>query len=245
MVIKAVLFDLGETLFNYAKVNVDSLFKQGARLTYEYLCQISSGGDRLPGFKSYYLRHIISIRWHYFQSMLTNREFDCLGLLERKGLGMGIRLRSEQLEELAWRWYQPLGDKAQIEPDLAKHLQVLKDMSLKLAIVSNTFLPPSVLDRHLEKFNLLRFFPVRAYSSETIFRKPDRRIYLSVLDRLKIPADRAVMVGDKLREDIRGSARLGIKAILKRGDQNKGGKVPAGVPVVDSIGGLVELIRKL
>ena len=94
-------------------------------------------------------------------------------------------------------------------------------------------------------FNLLRFFPVRVYSSETIFRKPDRRIYDSVLDRLKEPANRAVMIGDKLREDIKGSARLGITAVLKRGVLTKSRKIPAGVPVVDSIGGLVKLIRQL
>ena len=116
-------------------------------------------------------------------------------------------------------------------------------MSLKLAIISNTFLPSLVLDRHLEQFDLLRFFPVRTYYSDTFFRKPDRRIYEITLERLGVSAEAAVMVGDKLREDVKGPARLGIKTVFKRGCNNRRKRVPSHVPVIDNIAELPALIR--
>jgi len=118
---------------------------------------------------------------------------------------------------------------------LAQTLQKLTDMPLKLAIISNTFLPGRVLDRHLEQFGIKRFFPVRVYSSQTIYRKPDSRIYRTALEKSGVSADQAVMVGDKIREDINGPAKIGIKAIFKRGIVNKTKKVPPNIPIINNI----------
>jgi len=243
MAIQAILFDLGETLFNYGEVDVGAIFLQGARLTYDYLRQLAGSNDKFPSFKKYHRRHMASIKWHYFWSNVKNREFDCLALLHKEAWAMDLSLEPEQLERLAWLWYQPLGESATLEADLACHLRELLDMSLKLAIISNTFLPSSVLDRHLERFDLLRFFPVRTYSSDTFFRKPDRRIYQITLERLGVPADATVMVGDKLREDVKGPARLGITPVFKRGYTNRKKRVPSHIPVIDNIAELPDMIR--
>jgi hypothetical protein len=48
-----------------------------------------------------------------------------------------------------------------------------------------------VLDRHLRACDLLEFFPVRVYSSETVHRKPDGRIYGRALERLGVEAGEA------------------------------------------------------
>ncbi|MBN1765195.1 MAG: HAD family hydrolase [Sedimentisphaerales bacterium] len=244
MTIKAVLFDLGETLFNYGDVDINGLFREGARLTYDYLRQFT-GGNSLPSFKTYCRHHIISIKWHYFWSWLTRKEFDCMFLLDKKARDMGLKLNERQLEELAWLWYEPLGNMADIEPELPECLQELQEMSLQLAIISNTFLPASVLDKHLDRFDLLHFFSLRQYSSVTIYRKPDRRIYQLTLDQLAVLPSEAVMVGDKLKEDILGPARLGIRGIFKRGSNNLHQNIPSHVPVIETISELPELINTM
>ena len=216
MAIRAVLFDLGDTLFNYGDVNIDHIFGQAARATYDYLGKLAASDHRLGGFWRYHHCQSISIKWHWFWSNISRREFDCLSLLDKRTRAMGLHLTAAQLEELACLWYRPLGDVATIEPDLHASLTQLQEMSLKLAIISNTFLPGFVLDRQLAHFDLLRFFPVRVYSSDTVYRKPDPRIYRHALEKLDIPAEAAVMVGDKFREDVKGPAKLGITPILKR-----------------------------
>lgn len=216
MAIRAVLFDLGETLFNYGDVSIDHIFRQAARATYDYLCGLAGAEHRLGAFWRYHRRQSISIKWHWFWSNILRREFDCLALLDKRSRAMGLRLTAAQLQELACLWYRPLGDIATLEPDLHGTLTQLQDMSLKLAIISNTFLPGFVLDRQLEHFDLLRFFPVRVYSSDTVYRKPDGRIYRCALEKINVPAAAAMMVGDKVREDVTGPAKLGITGVLKR-----------------------------
>ena len=66
-------------------------------------------------------------------------------------------------------------------------LEDFRQSGLKLAVVSNTFIPADAMDRHLAMFGLLDFFPVRVYSSDVGYRKPDPRIYRHALDQLGVP----------------------------------------------------------
>lgn len=244
MAIQAVLFDLGETLLNYGKVDVSALIYQAAQLTFRFLQQCKGIGEDPRLFRRYHRLTSFHVKWRYLCSHLSHREFNGLTLLEGILQKMKMDLSPDQLQELAWLWYKPASDLATMEPNLHQHLQALRDMSLELAIVSNTFSPAEVLDRHLQQLDLLRFFPLRQYSSVTVFRKPDRRIYQDTLEKLHITPDQAVMVGDRIREDIRGAQRLGIKAILKHGINNQNRMFHrSNVPVIRSIAELPDLIR--
>jgi putative hydrolase of the HAD superfamily len=244
MKIEAVLFDLGETLLNYGRINANALFRDGARLTYDYLHR-QEPGVALPNFSAYYWRHILSIKARYFWSNVVGREFDCLKLLEQKTTRGGYRLDAGQLKELAYLWYKPLGECANVEPDLHETLATLQHMGLKLGIISNTFLPGAVLDRHLAGRDLLKFFPVRVYSSETIFRKPDRRIYQRALERMGVSASSSVMVGDRVREDIRGAMRAGLQPVMKRGPYTRDRFLRNSVPAIERIAELPAVIQTL
>ncbi|MCP4710443.1 MAG: HAD family hydrolase, partial [Planctomycetes bacterium] len=241
---KAILFDLGETLFNYGKANINELLHQAARLTFDYLHQCTSEADKLGDFRHYYRQNVWSIKWRYILSNITNRDFNAQQLLKIQLRKKNIHVTPAQLEELCWLWYKPLGNLVTLEPDLPKHLQRLADMSLKLAIISNTFSPPAVLDRHLQQFDLLDFFPIRQYSSVSVYRKPHPRIYQSTLQSVGVQAHESVMVGDRLREDVVGAARLGIKPVLKRAYTNNGKRVDGPVTVIDNIAELPDIIAR-
>lgn len=242
--IKAVIFDLGETILNYGRVDVSQLFRAGARLTYDYLAEQVGGFSQRIGFGRYYLNHVIHLRWHVIKSNLINREFDCLALLERLLRRSGIEVDRATLDELAWLWYRPLGDFARVEPDLSRTLERLRNDSLQLTILSNTFLPGSVLDRQLAKYDLLNFFEHRFYSSETVLRKPKAGVFQLVLERLGVAAHEAVMVGDSVRMDIKGAQRCGLKPVFKRGAVNGRQRVPEGVAVLERLSELPEMIRQ-
>lgn len=244
MAIKAVLFDLGETLLNYGKVNAGTLIYQAAQLTFRFIRQCNGIAEDPRMFRRYHRLTAFHVKWRYLCSHLSHREFDGLVLLKQILRKMKITLSPDQLQELAWLWYKPAADLATTEPDLHQHLQALRDMSLELAIISNTFSPARVLDRHLQQLDLLHFFPLRQYSSVTVFRKPDRRIFQDTLQKLHITPDQAVMVGDRIREDIYGAQRLGIKAILKWGINNQNKNIHRhNIPVIHSIAELPDLIR--
>lgn len=210
--LQGILFDLGDTVLDFGPVDTLDLFEAGARLTYEYLHRLE---QPLPHFGIYHKRQFRAIRWAYAKSRLTNREFNALELLGTLGEKMGHRLTPEQSEELAWLWYQPLYRQATLEPGLVDVLRRLRDRGLQLAIVSNTFIPGSALDRHLREVELLEFFPVRVYSCDVRYRKPHGRIFRHALDALGLRAEEVMFVGDSLPADIRGAHRQGMVAVLK------------------------------
>ena len=240
--IKAVIFDLGETLLNFERVSVSQLFFKGAQLTYDYLKEHFGSSGKLGTFRRYHLSHVFSLRWNVLKARLSCREFDCLALLDYKLKVLGLRAGKEQLMDLAQLWYDPLRSRATIESGLHDYLRALKGMHLKLAILSNTFIPAVVMDRHLQEFELLEFFSVRVYSSDTIYRKPDKRIYQEALKQLEVSPSEAVMVGDKLDMDIRGAGRVGIKSIFKRGVVNRKKRLGGDITVIESIGDLPVLL---
>lgn len=242
---KALLFDLGETLLSYGPININELFAHGAKLTYDYLSQQGIPDLTLPPLSSYVKKHTWTIKLHCVWAYLRQKEFNCLKLLDINIKKLGITLSQAQLEQLAWLWYEPLGTRATVEPDLHQTLTTLRQNGYQMAIISNVFLPASVLDRQLARFNLLEFFPIRIYSSDTLYRKPHRRIYQIALEKLEISGDQAIMVGDKIPEDIRGPSKLGIRGIFKRGVTNPHRKVPSGTPIIETIAELPRLLETL
>lgn len=210
--IQGILFDLGDTLLDFGSVDTIDLFEQGAHLSYDYLKSLH---QPLPAFHIYHRRQLWAIRWAYFKSRLIRREFNSLEILGRISQTMGQNLSQEQFEQLAWFWYEPLSRQARVEKDLPSVLRNFRDRGIKLGIMSNTFIPGPVLDRHLRQEGLLEYFPVRIYSCDVQYRKPDPRIFGLALQQLNLRANQLAFVGDSLSADIAGANRAGMVTILK------------------------------
>jgi len=210
--IKGILFDLGDTLLDFGKVDVTGLFEAGARLSYAYLQELS---QPLPPLAKFHRRQLRAIRWNYFKSRFTRREFNALELIGRLAMRMGHELTHEHILELAWRWYMPLSQCAKVEDDLPKLLEALRDRGMKLGIVSNTFVPGEVLDRHLQQAQLLDFLPIRVYSCDVGYRKPSPKIFSLALERAGLAPENTLFVGDSPKADIMGSLKAGMIPVLK------------------------------
>jgi putative hydrolase of the HAD superfamily len=240
--IKAILFDLGETLLDFGRVNTAKIFRQSAKLTYEFL---QSCNQPLGNFKWYYWHSVISVRFHCLVSGLTGKDFNALVLLKQIGIKKGFILDEDQLRQLGWLWYEPLAKLARIEPGLKATLALLKQMGLKLGIVSNTFISDNSLDRHLAQFGILDFFPVRLYSHQFAFRKPSIRIFQTAARRIgELPQD-VLFVGDRINKDISPALKAGMQAVLKEAYTNIGKKIPKGVWKISRLSELPGLIEKI
>jgi len=213
MLLKAILFDLGDTLFDFEPMDTRAIFEEASRRTYEYL---QSGGHRLPRFDRYFRLQYSAVRWAYFWSKITRRDFNGFDLLCRLCRRMGLSLDQPALRELAWRWYEPVTRYNTVAADVIPTLCKFRDRGLKLAIVSNTFVPGFALDRHLELHGLLEFFPVRVYSSEVGYRKPHPRIFQIALQSIGVKPANAIFVGDLVKTDILGARRAGMVAVLRQ-----------------------------
>lgn len=210
--LKAILFDLGDTLFDFGPVDTRLVTERAARSTHEFL---AARGHSLPPLRRYFRRQYWAVRRAYLWSRLRGREFNAMDVLRRQCAAMGLELDEATIRELAWKWYEPLTDMCRVADDVTPTLEELSRCGLKLAIVSNTFIPGFVLDRHMEMHNLLRFFPVRVYSSEVGYRKPHPRIFRAALDALGVRAAESAFIGDLVRADIVGARRVGMLAVLR------------------------------
>ena len=239
--IKAVLFDLGETLLDFGKVNKAQVFHQGAQLTHEFL---KSRGQPVGSFRCYYWRNMIALRFRHFLSNITGRDFNALVLLRKVGTKKGIKLTNEQWQNLTWLWYEPLSRIAKTEPNITETLTSLKKLGLKLGIVSNTFVNAGSLDKHLRQLGLLDFFGVRLYSCDFEFRKPDTRIFKIAAERIGEIPENILFVGDHIDKDIKAAARAGMQAILKVASANTK-KIPKAVRKIERLSELPAFIERI
>ena len=210
--IKGILFDLGDTLIDFAHASMTEMFLQGARIGYNYLQEL---GKPVPKFRKFHFRQLWSIRWNFIKSRVTGREFNSLDVMGGFARKWGYELTETENLELAWRFYQPLCKVASIVPGAPETLKALREKGLKLALVSNTFLPGAILDRHLDLVAIGDMFDTRIYSSEVGVRKPHPRIFQLALDAIGLQAAQAIFVGDSPKADIAGANRAGMTTVLR------------------------------
>lgn len=98
-------------------------------------------------------------------------------------------------------------------PDAEDVLQYLRSHGYKIGVIANQSL--GTADR-LEKWGLLKYINVVAASAELGVAKPDRAIFDKAFAMAGCTAQEAVMIGDRLDNDIIPAKKLGMKTIWIR-----------------------------
>ncbi len=240
--IKAVLFDLGDTILEFGKVKTTRAFLEGARTTHAFL---KANGQPAACFSWYFFRNLLRLRIKYLMAGILRRDFDSLEVLKEVGAKLGVKLSPEQWEEFAWLWYEPLSRCAKIEPDLRETLAGLQNMGLKLGIVSNTFVTRTSLQQHLRQLGLLEFFSMQLYSYELHVRKPSTQIFRIAADRIGERPENILFVGDRIDNDIRPALAIGMRAALKEAHTNDGKEAPPAALRIHRLAELPDLIERL
>lgn len=239
--IKAVLFDLGETLLTFGKISTTRIFRQGAKASYDFL---KSCGQPVGSFEYYCWRNLISLRLRHMISSLTGNDFDSSELLQKVGTHKGVKLDENQWRQFAWLWYEPLSKMAKTEEKIRETLDSLRKLGLKLGIVSNTFINSHSIDKHLEQLGMLEFFPVRLYSYQFNFRKPDLRIFRIAAERIGEAMENILFIGDRIDKDIKPALQIGMQAAMISAYTNSGKEPPNGAWKIDRFIELPALIEK-
>jgi putative hydrolase of the HAD superfamily len=95
----------------------------------------------------------------------------------------------------------------------AAFLQRLSGAGLQLAIVANQ---PHKMRAELERVGLLRHFAHVELPGEDGVRKPDPRFFLRACAALNVAPEHAIMVGDRIDNDIAPARALGMRAVRLR-----------------------------
>ncbi len=105
-----------------------------------------------------------------------------------------------------------------LRPRVVEMLQGLKDLGLKLGIISNTAALYQVFDT-LEEYGIRGFFDDVTLSSVTGLRKPCPDIFFVSARQLRVDPKNCVYVGDTVSRDITGSKRAGFACAIQIGSQ--------------------------
>ena len=92
----------------------------------------------------------------------------------------------------------------------ASTLQVLKTGGRRLGVIANQL--PGTKQR-LARWGLLPFFEVVAASAECGFQKPDQEIFLFALRQAGCAPENAVMIGDRVDNDLIPAKALGMQTV--------------------------------
>jgi putative hydrolase of the HAD superfamily len=216
-VIRAVLFDWGDTLMQWTWD--EALVEAGHRAGLEVIGR----GD-------------LSITKHFrerFEPLFdvpgTIEEIEYPGFVRGILRDFGIEVSDEELdafleaEHAAWAPARALGGTT-----LAL-LDALRERGIKTGLVSNAFDPGWLLRRDLDQMEVGRRLDAVVFSSEVGKRKPHPDIFKHALGQLDVAPEDALFVGDRLYEDVRGAGELGmttVQALWFRADEHPDGREP-------------------
>jgi HAD superfamily hydrolase (TIGR01509 family) len=92
-------------------------------------------------------------------------------------------------------------------------LQRLHARGLRLGLAANQ---PARVIAELDRYGIGQYFAHREVSGHHGYRKPDVRLFLRALDDLGVTPEEAVMVGDRIDNDIVPARLLGMRTVLIR-----------------------------
>src|SRR4029077_11819913 len=103
----------------------------------------------------------------------------------------------------------------------------------KRAVCSNAPFPAEMMRRQVESNGIADLVNAVLFSSEIGRRKPAPELYLAALDAVGVRAERALFVGDRVREDYEGPRAVGMRAVICTAHAAQ--PPPPGIPTIASL----------
>jgi len=223
-VIKAVIFDLDNTLLDFIKMK-----HQAVRAAIRAMIEAGLDLDEDSAFDD-----IIRLyQDHGWENQLVFDDFlnEKLGYVNNKFLAAGI-VAYRRNREASLLTY----------PNVNRTLIKLMKMGIRLAVVSDA--PSREAWLRIYYLNLHHIFDLVVTYDDTGVRKPSPKPFQLALDSLAIKPEEAIMVGDWPERDVVGAQQLGIKTIYARYGDAFGRKDASGANWdVNDIYELVDIVR--
>lgn len=213
--LKAILFDLDDTLLDWSGFNGDwkTLECQFLKGVFDYVRAADAPLTDLDAFiEEFHSR--IREAWRIGRGNLIAPNIATLLVeaVEAQGAPAG-KFRSEALVN-AYGWHAVPG--TAVFEEVPEVMALIKAQGIKTAIVTNAAQPMVLRDIEMEEHKLLQYFPdCRLSAADAGVLKPHPGIFQLALDRLGVTAEEAVFVGDNPIADIAGAQSVGMQAVFR------------------------------
>ncbi|MBQ4610707.1 MAG: HAD family hydrolase [Clostridia bacterium] len=122
-------------------------------------------------------------------------------------------LTEDLCEKLAYAWETTYFVR-KLRPNVIPMLSALKDMGVRLAVISNTASLFQVFDT-LENYGIRKYFDQVVISSIVSYRKPHVNAFKIALRQMGLSADECVYVGDTVARDVSGAIKAGFAKTIQ------------------------------
>jgi len=233
MSIRAVLFDLGQTLLEYPG-NTHEFWRGflAERLTdmQPLFRDISAEvGDDADAF----IERAMDVMWPERKVNMSGRSWRFRERLEALMESYGrARCDDSECERLTEEFYRPIGEATRRYPETLEVLTALRAREIRLAIISNApwDVPGRLLRADMRKWEIERFFDAFVMSGDVPWRKPNPEFMWAAARELEVGPEECLVVGDSLKADIAGARAAGIRSVWVN---REGGTAPADGPRPD------------
>ena len=209
--IRAILFDLGNTLLEYEAHPSREIFHAAVRAVRDHLCR---QGRALPDAETFVAAFDASFAAELRRAGATT-DRAVVNALQTVLAIQDLAMAPLNLPEMLAPCYEAIAQQVVVYPDTLPTLIELKQSGLRLGLVANTFWPKEFHLRDLARFELLALFDGLWFSSDAPEAPPHAGIFERALAGLDAAAEEAVFVSDDPTQDIRRAQAAGIRSVLK------------------------------
>jgi putative hydrolase of the HAD superfamily len=201
LTIKAVLFDLGNTLvYSYPEVTFQRILAEQGVV--KPLDEVTNALMR--GNAEFDIEKHEGLSAHEFYTRWNIVQLKYLGLRGPKATELAGTIDSQ------WWKYAEL----HVYPDVRATLLKLKKMGLKLGIITRGF--EEDIEMIMPTIGSNELFNVKVGANTTGKRKPSPKAFKYALKQLKLKPSEAIFVGDNLMTDYEGARKAGMIPVLIR-----------------------------
>jgi len=220
--LKAVLFDMGDTILDLGegRGSYEARVRLRAGRVYEALAGLgaasgAASGAALGDKEAFCEALAVDSEAQYQAALAEQRGIDIFTVMRQFFRKQGLPAEDGYVVAAGEAYCRTESELATpLRTGAVETLAALKARGLLLGLVSNTIQPGQFLSHNTQRWGLSEFFGVRVYSSDVGVAKPHPQIFRVALDRLGVPAENAVYVGDRLVPDVAGPHGAGMKAVL-------------------------------
>jgi HAD superfamily hydrolase (TIGR01549 family) len=218
--LKAVLFDLDDTLIDWGHFNDNWERIETGHLRRLFTHMQSAHGFQEAQFEPFARAYFRRVRaaWSNARGggLVAPRLTEIL--IEAAQADTAHGLRYEAVDQDAWldayAWETPAH--CNVFPDVPPALQTLRAHGIRTGIITNAFQPMRLRDIELESHGLMPYFPECRFSAADLGHlKPHPSVFHAALECLGTTPQETVFVGDNPIADIAGAQGVGMKGVLR------------------------------
>jgi len=238
--IGGAIFDLGYTLIDYKESGWPEIRKEALHSGYSRLKSNNNNLLDYDKFISMYLTKKEEYRSQAFDAMFGWNIVDVVKELLDE---LKIEDSSSQSRVFVEEIYTIERKQMIVDKSIVDTLKTLKQRNYKIGIISNTIYPAYVHDEDLNRYGWKEYFDFQIYSSGCKFRKPHPSIFETAVNKIGLPAEKLVYVGDRYQMDALGAKNAGLVPVIKHCKKRTyPNPLPNNIPKIHNISELLDLL---